>query len=164
MNDKQRRFAQEYLIDLNATQAAIRAGYSAKTASSQGERLLRNVEVQRAVAEAKAARSEKTGIDAAWVLKRLADESFADLADLYDELGRVKPVKDWPLVWRQGLVAGVEVETIGEGAGMVTKIKISDRIKRVELIGKHVDVQAFKEKIEHSGAMTVVVDPKDAAL
>lgn len=164
MNAKQLRFAQEYLIDLNATQAAIRAGYSAKTASSQGERLLRNVEVQRAVAEAKAARSEETGINAAWVLKRLADESFADLADLYDELGRVKPVKDWPLVWRQGLVAGVEVETIGEGAGMVTKIKISDRIKRVELIGKHVDVQAFKEKIEHSGAMTVVVDPKDAAL
>ena len=164
MNDKQRRFVAEYLIDLNATQAAIRAGYSAKTASSQGERLLRNVEVQRAVAEAKAARSEKTGIDAAWVLSRLAAEAFADLADLYDELGRVKPVKDWPLVWRQGLVAGVEVETIGEGAGMVTKIKISDRIKRVELIGKHVDVQAFKEKIEHSGAMTVVVDPKDAAL
>lgn len=164
MNDKQRRFAQEYLIDLNATQAAIRAGYSAKTASSQGERLLRNVEVQRAVTEAKAARSEETGINAAWVLKRLADESFADLADLYDELGRVKPVKDWPLVWRQGLVAGIEVETIGEGAGHVTKVKISERIKRVELIGKHVDVQAFKEKIEHSGAMTVVVDPKDAAL
>ena len=164
MTPKQQRFVEEYLIDLNATQAAIRAGYSAKTASSQGERLLRNVEVMRAVAEAKAARSEETGINAAWVLKRLADEAFADMADLYDELGRVKPVKEWPLVWRQGLVAGVEVETIGEGAGHVTKIKISERIKRVELIGKHIDVQAFKEKIEHSGTMTVVVDPKDAAL
>ncbi|WP_287003394.1 terminase small subunit [Sphingobium sp.] len=164
MNDKQLRFAQEYLIDLNATQAAIRAGYSAKTASSQGERLLRNVEVQRAVAEAKAARSEKTGIDAAWVLSRLAAEAFADLADLYDEDGRVKPVKDWPLVWRQGLVAGIEVETIGEGAGHVTKVKISERIKRVELIGKHVDVQAFKEKLEVAAAMTLVIDPKDAAL
>jgi phage terminase small subunit len=153
VNDKQLRFAQEYLIDLNATQAAIRAGYSAKTASSQGERLLRNVEVQRAVAEAKAARSEKTGIDAAWVLSRLAAEAFADLADLYDEDGRVKPVKDWPLVWRQGLVAGIEVETIGEGAGHVTKVKISERIKRVELIGKHVDVQAFKEKLEVAAAM-----------
>ncbi|PZU65233.1 MAG: terminase small subunit [Sphingobium sp.] len=164
VNDKQLRFAQEYLIDLNATQAAIRAGYSAKTASSQGERLLRNVEVQRAVAEAKAARSEKTGIDAAWVLSRLAAEAFADLADLYDEDGRVKPVKDWPLVWRQGLVAGIEVETIGEGAGHVTKVKISERIKRVELIGKHVDVQAFKEKLEVAAAMTLVIDPKDAAL
>ena len=90
--------------------------------------------------------------------------AHADMADLYDEIGRVKPVKDWPLVWRQGLVAGVEVETIGEGAGHVTKIKISERIKRVELIGKHVDVQAFKEKVDHSGVMTINVTEEDAAL
>ncbi|CAM5514132.1 terminase small subunit [Sphingobium scionense] len=164
MTPKQQRFVDEYLIDLNATQAAIRAGYSAKTANEQGARLLANVSVRNAVSEAKAKRSKETGIDAAWVLSRLAAEAFADLADLYDEHGRVKPVKDWPLVWRQGLVAGIEVETIGEGAGHVTKIKISERIKRVELIGKHVDVQAFKEKLEVAAAMTLVIDPKDAAL
>ncbi|KEZ17181.1 Terminase small subunit [Sphingobium yanoikuyae] len=164
MTPKQQRFVDEYLIDLNATQAAIRAGYSAKTANEQGARLLANVSVRNAVSEAKAKRSKETGIDAAWVLSRLAAEAFADLADLYDENGRVKPVKDWPLVWRQGLVAGIEVETIGEGAGHVTKVKISDRIKRVELIGKHVDVQAFKEKLEVAAAMTLVIDPKDAAL
>tara|TARA_Y100000114_G_scaffold153717_1_gene174229 strand:+ start:4831 stop:5325 length:495 start_codon:yes stop_codon:yes gene_type:complete len=164
MTPKQQRFVDEYLIDLNATQAAIRAGYSAKTANEQGARLLANVSVRNAVSEAKAKRSKETGIDAAWVLSRLAAEAFADLADLYDEQGRVKPVKDWPLVWRQGLVAGIEVETIGEGAGHVTKLKISERIKRVELIGKHVDVQAFKEKLEVAAAMTLVIDPKDAAL
>lgn len=164
MTPKQQRFVDEYLIDLNATQAAIRAGYSAKTANEQGARLLANVSVRSAIAEAKAKRSKETGIDAAWVLSRLAAEAFADLADLYDEHGRVKPVKDWPLVWRQGLVAGIEVETIGEGAGHVTKIKISERIKRVELIGKHVDVQAFKEKLEVAASMTLVIDPKDAAL
>ena len=164
MTPKQQRFVDEYLIDLNATQAAIRAGYSAKTANEQGARLLANVSVRNAVSEAKAKRSKETGIDAAWVLSRLAAEAFADLADLYDEQGRIKPVKDWPLVWRQGLVAGIEVETIGEGAGHVTKLKISERIKRVELIGKHVDVQAFKEKLEVAAAMTLVIDPKDAAL
>ena len=166
MTPKQQRFVEEYLIDLNATAAYRRAGYAAKgnAAEVNAARLLRNAQVQAAIVEAKAARSEETGINATWVLKRLAEEAFADLADLYDETGRVKPIKDWPLVWRQGLVAGIEVETIGEGAGHVTKIKISERIKRVELIGKHIDVQAFKEKIEHSGTMTVVVDPKDAAL
>lgn len=164
MNDKQRRFVEEYLIDLNGTQAAIRAGYSAKTAYSQGERLLSHVEVAAAVLEAKRGRSERTNVNADWLLDRLATESVADLADLYREDGSVKPVREWPLIWRQGLVAGVEVERIGEGAGTVTKLKISDRIKRLELIGKHIDVQAFKERIEHTGGLTVVVDAKDAAL
>lgn len=166
MTPKQQRFVEEYLIDLNATAAYRRAGYAAKgnAAEVNAARLLRNAQVQAAIVEAKAARSEETGINAAWVLKRLAEEAFADLADLYDEQGRVKAVKDWPLVWRQGLVAGVEVETIGEGAGQVTKIKISERIKRVELIGKHVDVQAFKEKLEVAAAMTLVINQEDAAL
>lgn len=164
MNDRQQRFVEEYLLDLNATQAAIRAGYSAKTAYSQGERLLKHAEVQRAILEAKTARSEKTGVDATWLLDRLATESVADIADLYADDGSVKPVKDWPLIWRQGLVAGIEVERIAEGAGTVTKIKISDRIKRLELIGKHIDVQAFKDKIEHTGAMALVVTEEDAGL
>ena len=164
MTPKQLRFVEEYLIDLNGTQAAIRAGYSAKTANEQASRLLAKANVQKAVAEAQAIRSEKTGIDAAWVLTRLATELTADLADLYDEHGRVKAVKDWPLIWRQGLVAGVEVETIGEGGGMVTKIKVSDRVKRLELVGKHVDVQAFKDKIEQSGVMVLNIFDEDAAL
>jgi len=147
---KQQAFVNEYLIDLNATQAAIRAGYSAKTAYSQGERLLSNVEVSSAVSAAKAARSEKTGIDATWVLMRLAMEAQADLADLYDDGGSLKPVKDWPLVWRQGLIQGVETvrEGSGESISIVDKVKISDRIKRIELIGKHVGVQAFKDRLE----------------
>jgi phage terminase small subunit len=164
VNDRQQLFVAEYLKDLNATQAAIRAGYSAKTASSQGQRLLRNVEVSAAIAAGKMDRSERTKVDADWLLTRLADESVADIADLYDDAGNVKPVKDWPLIWRQGLVAGVEVERIGAGAGTVTKIKISDRIKRLELIGKHIDVQAFKEKVEHTGSISLNILPEDAAL
>lgn len=166
MTPKQQRFVEEYLIDLNATAAYRRAGYAAKGNSAEvnATRLLRNAQVQAAIMEAQVERSRQTGIDAAWLLKRLADEAVADLNDLYTEDGRVRPVKDWPLIWRQGLVAGLDVETIGEGAGHVTKIKISDRIKRLELIGKHIDVQAFKEKIEHSGAMTLNVTEEDAGL
>lgn len=151
LNERQQRFVEEYPLDLNATQAAIRAGYSAKTAYSQGQRLLSHVEVAGAIAERMKARSEKTGIDAEWLLRRLAMEAEADMADLYDENGKLKQVKDWPLIWRQGLVSGVE--TVREGSGddvpsFVDKIKISDRIKRLELIGRHINVQAFKDKLE----------------
>lgn len=156
LNDKQARFVDEYLVDLNATQAAIRAGYSARTAYAQGQRLLKHVEVQKAVAEQKADRSVKTGIDAQWVLMRLAGDAEADLADLYDDAGALKPISEWPATFRKGLVSGVEVEELFEGQGenrkhigRVRKIRLADRLKVIELIGKHVDVQAFKERIDH---------------
>jgi phage terminase small subunit len=145
---------QFHLKDLNATQAAIRAGYSEKTAYSIGQGNLKKVEIARAIVDACANRSQRTGIDADWVLARLACEADADLADLYKDDGSLKHVKDWPLIWRQGLVAGVDVEEINTGDGStahVRKIKISDRVKRLELIGKHIDVQAFKEKLEVDG-------------
>lgn len=156
---KQQRFVAEYLIDLNATQAAIRAGYSEKTAAEQASRLLTNVKVGEAIQAAMKARSERTEINADWVLKRLARDATADLADLYTENGTLKPVHEWPIAWRTGLVAGIETvqERDGEDAegkpvyATVRKVKLLDRTKLVELIGKHVEVGAFKEKVEHSG-------------
>lgn len=167
LTPKQQRFVDEYLIDLNATQAAIRAGYSEKTARAIGAENLTKPDIAAAIAEAKAKRSAQTGIDARWVLERLGMEVEADLADIYDENGNLLPVKDWPLIWRTGLVAGVETAREGGDDGMVSyvdKIKISDRIKRVELIGKHVDVQAFKDRIEQSGSLEITVSGEDAAL
>jgi len=150
LTPKQQAFVEEYLIDLNSTQAAIRAGYSEKTAHSQGPRLLDNVEVCALIREAIKKRSEKTQIDAEWVLRRLSEESEADLADLYDKGGNIKPIQDWPLVWRQGLVDGIDVQQIGESNGTITKIKLANRGKRLEMLGRHVDVQAFKDRVEHS--------------
>ena len=155
---KKKVFAEEYLMDLNATQAAIRAGYSEKTAKSQGQRLLTDVDVAAYIAKGKEERSERTKIDADWLLKRLADEAEADVADLYNEAGGLKPVHEWPEIWRKGLVAGLDVHQEYEYEdgqkipdGMIMKVRLSDRIKRLELIGKHVDVQAFPNKVEHSG-------------
>ena len=88
---QQQRFVEEYLIDLNATQAAIRAGYSAKTAEQQGSRLLRNVKVAQAIEAAQVARLKRTEVDADWVLRRLVAEADADLADLYDCLLYTSP-------------------------------------------------------------------------
>ena len=75
LTPKQARFVEEYLVDLNATQAAIRAGYSPKTAYSQGERLLKNVEVHRAIQEAQEARSERTGVTQDEVIQGLKKEA-----------------------------------------------------------------------------------------
>lgn len=147
---KQQRFIDEYLIDLNATQAAIRAGYSERTARSVACETLTKPNVAAELEKRQAARSERTKIDADWVLRRLADEADADIADLYNDDGSLKAVSEWPAVWRKGLVAGLDVEetTIGaETTCRVKKVKLSDRLKRIELIGKHIGVQAFREQV-----------------
>lgn len=154
MTPKQQCFVDEYLKDLNATQAAIRAGYSAKTAAVTGHENLRKPKIAAAIAAKQQARSERTQIDADWVLKRLGEEVVADLGDLYAEDGKLKPIDQWPLIWRQGLVTGLDVDELtadGHKLGQVTKIRQSDRLKRLELIGKHVDVQAFVERKEVTG-------------
>ncbi len=97
-------------------------------------------------------------VDAGWLLGRLVDEATADIADLYDGEGRLKPVDEWPEVWRQGLVQGVEIEERFEGrgnareqVGFVKKVRLSDRLKRLELIGKHIGVKAFEETVRVKG-------------
>ena len=169
LNAKQARFCEEYVVDLNATQAAIRAGYSRETARFQASDLLTKPNVVAYVEELQSDRSEETGITAAWVLKRLAEEAFADVADLYDDEGMLKPVDEWPMVWRTGLVAGIEVETKYErkdgdviDVGRVAKIKLADRAKRLELIGRHIGVQAFKENIGLTGVVGIAQIPADA--
>lgn len=148
MTPKQQRFVEEYLIDLNATQAAIRAGYSEATAGEIGCENLKKPNIAEAIAEAKESRSKRTQVDADWLLKRLEEESDADIADLYDADGNVKSVHEWPKIWRQGLVAGIDTAYDSEG-NAIHKIRLSDRAKRLEMVGKHVSVQAFKDKVTH---------------
>jgi phage terminase small subunit len=159
MTPRQKAFCREYLIDLSATQAAIRAGYSPKRADAIGYENLRKPEVAKYLAEKMQERAERAEIDADWVLKRLVEDATADLADLYDENGHLKSVHDWPMAWRTGLVAGIDTvqERIGtdpEGKpefAIVRKVKLADRSKLLELLGKHVDIGAFKDRVEHSG-------------
>ncbi|RVJ79203.1 terminase small subunit [Sinorhizobium meliloti] len=151
---KQARFVEEYVIDLNATQAAIRAGYSRNGADTTGPRLLEDPRIIAAIDARKIERSERTEINADWVLKRLANEAEADINDIYDENGGLKPVKEWPKIWRQGLIAGIDTEEItveGVKMGIVRKVKVSDRVRRLELIGKHVRVNAFQDQVKVTG-------------
>lgn len=170
LTDKQELFAREYLKDLNATQAAIRAGYSEKTANEQASRLLANVNVQTFVAELKATRVEQTGIDAAYVLRRLVEIDQMDVLDILLSNGELKPIKDWPKTWRTTL-SGMDVtEIAGDAPSLLKKIKWPDKVKNLELLGKHVDVQAFKDSIktEITGAnggpiVTADMSPEEAA-
>lgn len=154
LTPKQAAFVAEYLIDLNATAAARRAGYSERTAEWQGPQLLGKTHVADAIAAAQAERAQRTQIDADWVLRRLAAMADADLSDLHNADGTLRPASEWPEVWRKGLIAGMETdETTVGGEKVVTtrKVKIADRLKALELIGRHVAVGAWREKVEHSG-------------
>lgn len=144
---KQQRFVEEYLIDLKATQAAIRAGYSEKTADKIGSQLLGKTRVSEAIAKAKKERAERVLADADYVLKRLVEIDKMDVLDIMDDSGVLKPLSQWPVIWRQ-YVSGVEVSEWTEKSGTVKKIKWPDKLRNLELIGKHVNVQAFKEKLD----------------
>ena len=149
-DERQIKFVEEYIKSLNATDAAIKAGYSKKTARSQGSRLLTNVDIQKAIQQAKAEREERTKIDVDYVLKRLVEIDQMDVLDIIDDDGNVKPLRDWPKIWRQ-YISNIETISMDDGEGWLKKIKWPDKVKNLELIGKHVSVGAFKEKVEHTG-------------
>lgn len=156
MTPKQEKFAEEYVRTGNATMSAVHAGYSKATASAIGFENLRKPEIRDRIAALSTDRQEQAMVDSIWLLRRLADEATADLADLHDENGAIKPIHEWPMIWRQGLVSGIEVqeEYEGEGderraSGRTVKLKLSDRLKRLELIGKHVNIGAWQQAPEN---------------
>ena len=94
LTPKRAAFVEEFACDMNATQAAIRAGYSVKTAKEQATRLLSNVHVAAEIAKGRAARSERTGITADRVLQELARIAFFDVRKLLNDDGSMKPISE----------------------------------------------------------------------
>lgn len=137
LTDKQELFAREYLKDLNATQAAIRAGYSEKTAQVQSSRLLSNAMVQQYVSELAKERNIRVGIDADYVLRqavKLHERCMQEVEPITDRRG--EELKD-----EQGrTIYGFD----SKGAAAALK-----------LVGEHITVQAFKKQIsaEHAGSI-----------
>ena len=155
---KQQRFVEEYLIDLNATQAAIRAGYSEKTAEQQGYQLLQKTSVSEAIQEAQNKRSERTEITQDRVLKELAKIGFSNMLDYMTINNTGDLVPDFSALTRDQAAAISEVtvehymDGRGEDAEEVKRIKFKLSDKRAALVdmGRHLGM--FKEKIEHTGA------------
>lgn len=161
LNAKQDMFCREYLIDLNATQAAIRAGYSVKTANRIAAKLLSKVDIQNRITELKNNRNDVLGIDAIYVLRRLVEIDQMDVLDILTSTGDLKPVSEWPKVWRTTLsgLDVVEMSAEGNTAALLKKIKWPDKVKNLELLGKHVRVQAFKEQVEQNVTATHSIMP-----
>lgn len=130
LTPKQEAFVREYLLDLNATQAAIRAGYSAKTAEVQGCRLLRNAQVSAAVTEAQTKRAERVEIDADYVLRqavKLHERCMQEVSPIIDRKGQ---------------------QVTDEAGNPLFEFNAAGAAKALELVGRHVSIQAFKEKID----------------
>ena len=148
LTEKQKKFISEYLIDLNATQAAIRAGYSEKTAKEGGYENLTKPHIQEAIQKAQFERNERLKIDADYVLRRHIEIDEMDIADILDNKGYVLPINEWPRSWRQS-ISGLDISEIvnmrDEGAisTVLKKIKWPDKLRNIELLGKHVSIQAY---------------------
>lgn len=143
LTEKQKRFVAEYLVDLNATQAAIRAGYSEKTAYSQGQRMLKNVKVQAAIQEAMQKRSKRVEITQDRVLQEYARLAFFDPRKLFEENGKPKDINaldDDTAAALAGLDVMEEYEGTGENRefiGFTKKYKLANKLGALDSLGKH---------------------------
>lgn len=159
LEEKQKRFVQEYLIDLNATQAAIRAGYSPKSANQQGSRLCANAKIKDEIAKEMAKRSKRTGISQDRVIEELAKMAFCNIADLTDNNGKIKDDAK-----REDLacIESIKVKRSKTDNGAVSEereIKLSSKVKCLELLGKHLGM--WSDKIDMNVTLPVVISGED---
>ena len=139
LSPKQRLFIKEYLIDLNGTQAAIRAGYSAKTANEQASRLLANVNIAKLVQDAMDKRAEKLEISADYVL------------------GVIKATIE--------RCSQAEQVTAPDGSiEGVYKFDAAAVLKGAELLGKHLKLFTDKQEVKHEGGIAITLSSDDANL
>ncbi|EPU0317985.1 terminase small subunit [Klebsiella aerogenes] len=170
---QQEAYCQEYVkCPDNQTQAAINAGYSPNTAGKFASQNMRDARIQKRIAELMEDRNKRLRVSADYVLLRLVEIDQMDVLDILNDDGGMKPIAEWPKVWRTSLSA-MDIATIkttqaslqkenGEAdlsvedvEHILKKVKWPDKVKNLELIGKHVDVNAFKERLEVSGTVTI---------
>ncbi|WP_269973648.1 terminase small subunit [Pseudomonas aeruginosa] len=154
LTKKQRLFVDEYLLDLNATQAAIRAGYSTRRATEIGYQLLQRPEVAQAIQAAMAERSQRTQVEADYVIRRLREIDEMDVLDILEDDGSFRSIRDWPKAWRQFL-SGIEIAELFEGrgddrriAGVLRKVKWPDKLRNLELLSRHVGTESAALDLE----------------
>ena len=145
MTEKNKRFVEEYLIDLNATQAAIRAGYSPSTAGSIGNEILKKPEISKAIAQAMAERSKRTGVSQDRIVRELAKIAFSNLTDIVDPFdGSVIQSAD-----RDDLACIQSIKVKQSEDFTEREVRLADKMRALELLGKHLGM--FKDRLEVTG-------------
>lgn len=149
MTKKQKKFVEEYLIDLNATQAAIRAGYSPDTAGSIGSENLKKPEIRVRIEKAMAERSKRTGINQDRIIEELAKIALLNPKNLinFEEA----TVKEEATEEDLAAISFIRVKCFPtkDGEGIEREVKMYDKAKALELLGRHLGM--FKDKVEVSG-------------
>lgn len=169
----QEAYCQSYIkTPENQTQAAINAGFSPNTAAVKASVMMRDERIQKRIAELMEERNKRMRVSADYVLMRLVEIDQMDVLDILNDDGGMKPIAEWPKVWRTSLSA-MDIATIkttqaslqkenGEAdlsvedvEHILKKVKWPDKVKNLELIGKHVDVNAFKERLDVNVNVTI---------
>lgn len=137
MTKRQQRFCEEYLLDLNATQAAIRAGYSPETAGAIGAENLKKPQIQNDIARRMADRSRRTGVNTDRVVLELARIAFANAGDLIDAGDAT--LKDDASRDDLAAIQSIKVKDMGD-MGIEREIRMADKLKALELLGRHLGI------------------------
>lgn len=165
LNEQQRRFVVEYLVDLNGKQAAIRAGYSPKSAEVTASKLLTHPKVAEEIRKAAERREQRTGITADVVLSEFLRIARVDISGAFDENGDLKPIHEIPEDVRRA-ISGVEVEALFEGrgeereqTGYLKKVKFWDKNRALEALAKHLGLLIDRSEVEikNPPALTLVL-------
>jgi phage terminase small subunit len=146
LNARRRRFIQEYRVDANATQAAIRAGYSEKAARAQGARLMANADIRAEIEQKQAETAAKVEISIQEVRQIIANGMHFDPLTLVDAAGKPRPLKDMPLATRQHLKKLKVKQLEGEESGTLTEIEWVPVVEHTRDARKHLGFDA-PEKI-----------------
>jgi len=145
-NPKHELFCNFYIQHFNAHRAYIEAGFKDTKASRMcASNLFTKPYIQRRIQELTNDRVKSVKIDADYVLKRLVEIDELDVIDILTDDGNVKPVKDWPKSWRTSISAfdAVAIQTADDAETVIKKIKLPDKVKNLELLGKHITVKAW---------------------
>lgn len=177
-NKAHEAFCQQYVLNGGVSRDAYCVAYpknrsTPKSQSEQACKLKARPEVNRRINElldrTQAVAREQFNIDATYVLRRLIEMDQLDVADILDDNGCVLPPKQWPKPWRR-FITSIDLLELNSGEGVLKKIKWPDKVKNLEMLGRHISVNAFKQVLEHTGpgggpiqTITTEMTPAEAA-